>query len=309
MVAYLSQRENDWGKRNECVRWFVGTFRASPFLYTEMYSRFNRLKTCHVVCQLVSVIFFNMVLPSLIWTNFILFYRPSHQITMWYRICLWHSRHQLPQQCVLKNPASCLSHPPPINHHFKHTTAIINSLCPSLPPPSHPPQSHLWAQSPPHQSSLLVSPPSFVSAHASDTKATPSTQPNTNLAPIKGFTHKVLHRSHTSSSVLQTALCYMEAVHAQVPELIKMDNKSTVSQISADKSSKRPRGRRVVRTRIGSVRADSIHLDAAINSEATTKSDSMAVVKVVDGRIEPDIEKLTWLISTKHCKREVTYLK
>ena len=85
----------------------------------------------------------------------------------------------------------------------------------------------------------------------------------------------------------------MEAVHAQVPELIKMDDKSTVSQISADKSSKRPRGRRVVRTRIGSVRAESIHLDVAINSEATTKSDSMAVVKVVDGRIEPDIEKLT----------------
>ncbi|KAJ7066216.1 hypothetical protein C8F01DRAFT_1122637 [Mycena amicta] len=33
---------------------------------------------------------------------------------------------------------------------------------------------------------------------------------------MKGFVHEVLRRSHTSGSVLQTALCYLEAIHPQV---------------------------------------------------------------------------------------------
>ena len=57
----------------------------------------------------------------------------------------WHLWHQLAWQHQLENLVSHSCHPPPIHHHLKLTTAIINSLFPSLPLPSHSPQSHLQA--------------------------------------------------------------------------------------------------------------------------------------------------------------------
>ncbi|KAG1838307.1 hypothetical protein F4604DRAFT_1600596, partial [Suillus subluteus] len=48
--------------------------------------------------------------------------------------------------------------------------------------------------------------------------------PHCDVAPMKGFVHEVLHRSHTSGSVLiQTALCYLEAIRAKVPELVSQE--------------------------------------------------------------------------------------
>ncbi|KAK7041216.1 hypothetical protein R3P38DRAFT_2512193 [Favolaschia claudopus] len=44
-----------------------------------------------------------------------------------------------------------------------------------------------------------------------------------NLVSIKGFVHEVLRRSRTSGSVLQTALCYLEAIRSKVPELIQKE--------------------------------------------------------------------------------------
>ena len=44
-----------------------------------------------------------------------------------------------------------------------------------------------------------------------------------NLIPIKGFVHEVLRRSRTSTGVLQTALCYLEAVRSKVPELLRTE--------------------------------------------------------------------------------------
>ncbi|KAJ8509054.1 hypothetical protein ONZ45_g8720 [Pleurotus djamor] len=40
------------------------------------------------------------------------------------------------------------------------------------------------------------------------------------LVPIKGFVHEVLRRSRTSACVLQTALCYLEAIRSKVPDLV-----------------------------------------------------------------------------------------
>ena len=40
------------------------------------------------------------------------------------------------------------------------------------------------------------------------------------VVPIRGFVHEVLRRSRTSTSVLQTALCYLEAVRSKVPDQI-----------------------------------------------------------------------------------------
>ncbi|KAM6502009.1 hypothetical protein JOM56_001986 [Amanita muscaria] len=43
------------------------------------------------------------------------------------------------------------------------------------------------------------------------------------LVPIKGFVHEVLRRSRTSAHVLQTALCYIEALRPMVPEFIRKE--------------------------------------------------------------------------------------
>ena len=72
-----------------------------------------------------------------------------------------------------------------------------------------------------------ISPSMQPSPIASQFTSAPSTQqPNgtqCNLVPIKGFVHKVLRRSRTSSCVLQTALCYLKAIRSNVPQLIKKE--------------------------------------------------------------------------------------
>ncbi|KAF9454019.1 hypothetical protein P691DRAFT_657134 [Macrolepiota fuliginosa MF-IS2] len=44
-----------------------------------------------------------------------------------------------------------------------------------------------------------------------------------NFVPIKGFVHEVIRRSRTSGCVLQTALCYLEAIRPRVPELVRKE--------------------------------------------------------------------------------------
>lgn len=43
---------------------------------------------------------------------------------------------------------------------------------------------------------------------------------NHHLIPVRGFVHEVLRRSRISTGVLQTALCYLEAVRGKVPDLL-----------------------------------------------------------------------------------------
>lgn len=43
------------------------------------------------------------------------------------------------------------------------------------------------------------------------------------LVPIRTFVHEVLRRSRTTCSVLQSALCYIEAIRRKVPELIERE--------------------------------------------------------------------------------------
>lgn len=43
------------------------------------------------------------------------------------------------------------------------------------------------------------------------------------LVPIKGFVHEVLRRSRTSAGVLQTALCYLEAIRGKIPDLLHQE--------------------------------------------------------------------------------------
>jgi PHO85 cyclin-5 len=43
------------------------------------------------------------------------------------------------------------------------------------------------------------------------------------LLPMRSFVHEVLRRSRTSGIVLQTALCYLEAIRSQVPNLLSKE--------------------------------------------------------------------------------------
>jgi hypothetical protein len=44
------------------------------------------------------------------------------------------------------------------------------------------------------------------------------------LLPLKTFVHEVLKRSRMSGSIMQTALCYLEAVRSKVPEILRDEN-------------------------------------------------------------------------------------
>jgi hypothetical protein len=72
---------------------------------------------------------------------------------------------------------------------------------------------------------------SSTSSTASTTSSTTSTTSTTatsllpgndsDLLPIRSFVHEVLRRSRTSGIVLQTALCYLEAIRPEVPNLLR----------------------------------------------------------------------------------------
>ncbi|KAL4255012.1 hypothetical protein ABKN59_003910 [Abortiporus biennis] len=57
---------------------------------------------------------------------------------------------------------------------------------------------------------------------------------NSQLVPIKGFVYEVLRRSRTSAGVLQTALCYLEAVRSKVPELLRKEKMILSGELSAE---------------------------------------------------------------------------
>jgi hypothetical protein len=78
--------------------------------------------------------------------------------------------------------------------------------------------------SPPSPSPSTSPPPAFVTSGLqhmlSDQDISDSRD---NLVPIKGFVHEVLRRSRTSGCVLQTALCYLEAVRPKIPEIVRLE--------------------------------------------------------------------------------------
>ncbi|KAG0706156.1 hypothetical protein DFH29DRAFT_206538 [Suillus ampliporus] len=68
--------------------------------------------------------------------------------------------------------------------------------------------------------------PNSYSLHLPEIHLTPGSSdhtPRCDVAPMKGFVHEVLRRSRTSGSVLQTALCYLEAIRSKVPELVSQE--------------------------------------------------------------------------------------
>lgn len=54
------------------------------------------------------------------------------------------------------------------------------------------------------------------------------------IAPMKCFVHEVLRRSRTSGTVLQTALCYLEAIRSKIPDLIRKEKQAFSSSSRAE---------------------------------------------------------------------------
>ncbi|TCD71256.1 hypothetical protein EIP91_011734 [Steccherinum ochraceum] len=65
---------------------------------------------------------------------------------------------------------------------------------------------------------------SYPTSRSSSLDRTPRSR---QLLPLKGFVHEVLRRSRTSTGVLQTALCYLEAVRGKIPELLRKESIQT----------------------------------------------------------------------------------
>ncbi|CAL1707624.1 unnamed protein product [Somion occarium] len=65
--------------------------------------------------------------------------------------------------------------------------------------------------------------PSTSSVIAIDETSSSESPRGSQHLPIKGFVHEVLRRSRTSTGVLQTALCYLEAIRGKVPEILRKE--------------------------------------------------------------------------------------
>jgi len=98
-------------------------------------------------------------------------------------------------------------------------STIFTSLAQQLPsPPITPPYPPSTASSP-HVSTA----PRKLSRASTHVDLSLAEQARGNTAPLKTFVHEVLRRSRTSCSVLQTALCYIEALRPKIPELVHQE--------------------------------------------------------------------------------------
>ncbi|KAJ7268791.1 hypothetical protein B0H12DRAFT_1229675 [Mycena haematopus] len=152
-------------------------------------------------------------------------------------------------------------------------------------PPPAPPQTRRRNTQLPSPVSPLThpSPPSPPSAAALECSRTAAACDQdafnrSNLVPIKGFVHEVLRRSRTSGSVLQTALCYLEAIRSKVPELIRKEQSGEGAQSEYDSES-----------RVTPATAAELELEAQLSSlelsaacVAHSEEDVMDTVRVYD---------------------------
>ncbi len=99
-----------------------------------------------------------------------------------------------------------------------------------------------------------------------------------NLAPIKGFVHEVLRRSRTSGCVLQTALCYLEAIRPKVPDLVQKEQAGVGIRGEPDISS-----RIAPATELElKLEEDCNRFEMANPDETVTQDDLVSTVRVVD---------------------------
>lgn len=136
-------------------------------------------------------------------------------------LCETWNLHDIPavfltQACVT-TPSTSMHSILPLNGPSNST--VFTTLAQQLPsPPITPPYLPGTASSP-HVSTA----PRVLSRAATCNDLSSAEQARGNAAPLKTFVHEVLRRSRTSCSVLQTALCYIEALRPRIPELVHQE--------------------------------------------------------------------------------------
>lgn len=101
----------------------------------------------------------------------------------------------------------------------------------------HPLRMEACSQLPSPAPSSHGTPPT-TSASSACNKGSNSVSSESNLVSIKAFVYEVLRRSKTSGCVLQTALCYLEAIRGQVNHLQQREKAGLGSQSEVDQGSK-----------------------------------------------------------------------
>jgi len=164
------------------------------------------------------------------------------------------------------------------NKHIEHN--YINQL------PSSTPSTQ--ASLPSSSVSVLPLPPSTTSAPQDISDDSDSRD---NLVPIKGFVHEVLRRSRTSGCVLQTALCYLEAVRPKIPQIAQLEKSGGCqSENSPERIAMATEAE--LRVELDHDAGSSITWDSIINTEKCTDDDLMATVRVHDSSLD-DISNST----------------
>ncbi|KAF8482730.1 hypothetical protein DFH94DRAFT_378328 [Russula ochroleuca] len=136
-------------------------------------------------------------------------------------LCEIWSPHDIPAvfltQACLMTPSTSMHNILPLNG--PSNSSVFTAIAQQLPsPPITPPYLPGTASSP-HVSRA----PRTLSRAATHIDLSSAEQARGTAAPLKTFVHDVLRRSRTSCSVLQTALCYIEALRSRVPELVQQE--------------------------------------------------------------------------------------
>ena len=98
-------------------------------------------------------------------------------------------------------------------------TASLPNISPKSPIFEHTSFSRLATPKSHSTAAFTASTPSIPTPSAPALVQSGTTPDLRHLVPIRGFVHEVLRRSRTSGCVLQTALCYLEAIRPKIPEL------------------------------------------------------------------------------------------
>ncbi|KDR75230.1 hypothetical protein GALMADRAFT_249214 [Galerina marginata CBS 339.88] len=145
--------------------------------------------------------------------------------------------------------------------------------------PSHPKQHNGISRSTPVPSLSTQPPPTPISVQITENISVTSqailaagTDVDQNLLPIKTFVHEVLRRSRTSGSILQAALCYLEAIRPKVSELLRQENMGVRAHYQPD-------------SRIQPATPEELEREAelcAMEESSQTFDDSMKTIRVTD---------------------------
>ncbi|KAH0827541.1 hypothetical protein J3R83DRAFT_4262 [Lanmaoa asiatica] len=135
--------------------------------------------------------------------------------------------------------------------------------------------------SPTTQPTPVISPVASYSAHPIICPQLP----RCDIAPIKGFVHEVLRRSRTSGTVLQTALCYLEAIRSKVPDLVRKEKQgfSSSSPVESDDD-------RIFQSEVG-IDCDTDLGGPALPTEISSSNGLLATTRINPISSEPDADK------------------